>query len=256
MTANYPIHNPHLDGSPFFWKGGSVGVLLSHGYTATPVEVKSLARILHDAGYSVSGPLLPGHATTPEDLNRYRWQQWADTLEVAYQELAGRCETVFVGGESMGAVLALFLASEHPEIAGILTYAPALVVTRQTRIQVRLAAPFMAVSPKTEISVEDQWQGYPVNPLKAAVQLFELQGVVQKRLPRIRQPLLTVTGRLDTAIDHSGVDLLHSRVASTVKQVHWMERSSHVVILDQELDEVGAITLAFMQRVLAQREPS
>ena len=35
MTNDTLIHNPHLEGSTFFWEGGPVGVVLSHGYTAS-----------------------------------------------------------------------------------------------------------------------------------------------------------------------------------------------------------------------------
>ena len=36
------------------------------------------------------------------------------------------CSSVIVGGESVGALLALRLASDHPEIKGLLLYAPAM----------------------------------------------------------------------------------------------------------------------------------
>jgi carboxylesterase len=199
------------------------------------------------------GPLLPGHGTTPQALNRCRWQDWATAIEQAYGELSGRCERVFVGGESMGAVLALYLASEHPEIVGVLTYAPALVAALSPldRLKLRLAAPFVTELPKGQLDVPDRWQGYPGNPLKAAVQLMQLQTEVRKRLPRIEQPVLTVQGRLDQAVDHSGAEIIQREVRSSLKELHWMEHSTHVVILDRELAAVAEITLSFMEKALA-----
>ncbi len=47
------LRNPHLEGEPFFWEGpgsGPAGVLLVHGYTATPAEVRPLAQALWRAG--------------------------------------------------------------------------------------------------------------------------------------------------------------------------------------------------------------
>src|SRR5512134_2031037 len=108
MTAK--IVNPHLEGDSFYWPGGPSGILLAHGFTATTAEVRPLARILLDQGYSVAGPLLPGHKTTLEEMNRCRWQDWAGAIETAYRQMAARCERVFVGGESMGGLLALYLA--------------------------------------------------------------------------------------------------------------------------------------------------
>ncbi len=250
--SNPALHNPQLDGGPFLWEGGPIGVLLSHGYTATTTEVRWLGEILHQHGYTVMGPLLPGHGTTPQELNRCRWQAWGAEVERAYRELAGRCEKVFVGGESMGAVLALYLASEHPEIVGVLTYAPALVAALSSwdRLKLQLAAPFVAELPKGQLDVPERWQGYPGNPLKAAVQLLCLQREVRGRLSRISQPVLTVQGRLDRAVDHSGAEIIQREVRSSLKELHWMEQSTHVVLLDRELEAVAEITLNFMEKAL------
>ena len=115
------LHNPTLEGDAFVWEAGSTGVLLFHGFTATTAEMRPVATAFHDAGLTVSAPLLPGHGTRPQDLNRVRWQDWTSAAEAAYQDLAARCERVVVGGESMGAVVALGLAARHPD-AGVKAY--------------------------------------------------------------------------------------------------------------------------------------
>jgi carboxylesterase len=247
------FQNRHLDGSPFTLTGGPTGVLLIHGFTATTSEVRTLANLLHARGYTISAPLLPGHNTQWQDLNRVRWQDWAAEVERAYLALRGACERVFVGGESTGGLLALFLACEHPEAQGILAYAPALrlAAPRFDQFRLRLAAPFVPNVPKGSIDVETSWSGYTVNPLKGAVQLLNLQRVVRQRLHEIHQPLLVVQGRLDTTV-HPGVPAeLEHGVSSAIKEVYWMEKSSHVVIIDQEIDQVAEITERFMLRAMA-----
>lgn len=105
---NPHLHNPELLGEEFFWSGGPVGILLCHGFTATTAEVRPLARCLNAAGYTVAGPLLPGHNTSPADLNRVRWQDWLKAFDAMLDRLYARCETVIVGGESTGGVLSLY----------------------------------------------------------------------------------------------------------------------------------------------------
>lgn len=159
---NKALHDPHLQGEPFFWEAGPTGVLLSHGFTATTAEVGLPARPLHEKDCTVAG-----HGTTPAELNHTHWQDWLGSVEQGYRELTSRCEHVFVGGESTGAVLALYLASQHPEIAGVLTYAPAIELAMSTLdvIKLYLASPFFIQSvPKEGLDVADKWQGYPVNP--------------------------------------------------------------------------------------------
>jgi carboxylesterase len=249
MKSNPALHNPHLPGDAFFWPGGPVGVLLSHGYTATTAEVRLLARRLHERGYTVSGPLLPGHGDTPDTLNHTRWQDWTEAIAEAYRRIASACERVFVGGESMGALLALYLASEQPEIAGILAYAPALHVSRLTTLKARLVRPFIRTVPKRTLHYDanGQWQGYTVNSIPAFLQLIHFQRQVRRRLPAIRQPLLIVQGRLDTVIDLRGVGVLYREIGSPIKELHWLDHSGHLVILDHEIDEVVTLTLRFLE---------
>lgn len=252
---NQALRNPHLAGETFFLEGGPVGALLCHGYTATTAEVRLLGEYLHARGYTVSAPLLPGHGTTPQEMNRCRWQDWADALESAYQALAARCEKVFIGGESMGGLLSLNLASSHPEAAGVMVYAAALKIP--SKLNELIIKNFYWLMPLgTQKGVDDsavdpRWQGYPCNPLPAARQMLKLQAVVRARMAVIHQPILISQGRLDTAVDASAPAEIAAAVSSTDKAVHWFEQSTHCVLLDQEWEAAAALTLDFMERVLA-----
>jgi len=246
---NEYLHNAHLPGGSFYWEGAETGILLLHGLTATTAEVRELATCLHQDGCTVSAPLLPGHGTTPDALNRVHWQAWAETAVSAYRQLAKKCTTIFVGGESTGAVLSLYLASLFPTIAGVLAFAPAiqLNMNRWQLWQLQLAAPFIKSVPKGSIDVAEKWQGYPDNPLKGGRELIRLQRVVLRLLPRITQPVLLVQGRHDTTIHPESGRFIMDRVRSTHKELHWMAHSSHVVLIDQELDAIVALTREFIR---------
>jgi carboxylesterase len=252
MQLNPHLKNPHLEGGPFLWPAGPTGILLCHGYTATSAEVRQLAPLLHARGYTVAGPLLPGHGTFPQDSNRYRWQDWVAAVEATYQELNAHCQRVVLGGESTGALLALHLAAQHPEAAGILCYAPVLMLalSRIDQLRMRLLALFISAVPKASNDRDDLWQGYRVYPLKGAVQLLHLQRQVRNLLPRIHQPILILQGRLDQTVHPRAPQIIVDEVASQVKELHWMEHSAHCVILDKELDRVAEITLEFLDKAL------
>jgi carboxylesterase len=249
------LHNPHLDGRPFFLEGGPVGVLLCHGFTATTVEVRDLAERLHAHGYTVSGPLLPGHGTTPEEMNRTRWREWLAHVEGEYHRLATLCDQVFVGGESTGAIIGLYLASRYHAIKGVLAYAPAIKLNIRPLdlVKLYLAAPFLLAVPKGSLDVGGRWQGYPVNPLKATIQLLRFQRVVRRRLGHIHQPVLVVQGRLDTTVHPSAGEIIRAGVISRITEQHWMEESSHVVLLDREIEAITDLTLAFLRRARSER---
>lgn len=253
MAGKYELVNAHLEGAPFFWEGGPVGILLSHGFTATAAEVRPLAQVLHAAGYTVAGPLLPGHGTSPEELNATTWRDWTGAYERLYERLQDQCEKVVIGGESLGGLLTLHAAIYHPEAAAVLCYAPAL---RTTSLFMRLFAELikrwvpMQIKKSKPDGASALWQGYAHNPLAAATQLFRLQVEVSRYLSDIRQPLLIVQGKQDQAVYPSVPDFIADSVRSQLVEVHWMPNSGHCVILDVERETVGDITLKFLERVL------
>ena len=68
---------PLLPGAePFAADGGSIGVLLSHGFTGSPQSLRPWAEHLAAAGYTVRLPRLPGHGTSWQEMNTTRWTDW------------------------------------------------------------------------------------------------------------------------------------------------------------------------------------
>ena len=254
-----PLVNAHLEGGPFYFQGGPDGVLLVHGLTATTAEVRPLAEYLRGAGYTVAGPLLPGHGTRSSDLNRIKWQDWMAAVEETYALLKSRCRRVAVGGESTGAVLTLRLAALRPESAAVLSYAPAL--------RLALSRPMMAagyalsvfgyeVKPKPGPPAESDalWQGYDTRPTRGARELLRLQRATRPLLRKITQPILIFQGRLDRTVDPAAPQEIYDKVGSKVKELHWLERSTHCVALDCERQQLFEVTRQFLERAFTRPE--
>jgi carboxylesterase len=226
---------------------------LIHGFTATTAEVRPLARRLHAAGYTVAGPLLPGHGMTPRALNRCRRTAWKATVAAAYARLAERCARIVVGGESMGGLLALDLAARHPEITAVLAYAPALGVSSWWKMALVWAlarvVPWRNKRRGPVTPADARWQGYTVFPLRATYELFALQREIPAVLPRISQPLLVVQGAHDAHLDPETPRHLAQVVGSEDVEIHLMPRSTHCVILDGEWEAVAELTEAFLARL-------
>lgn len=243
----------HLDPSAFFLPGGPVGVLLIHGFTGSPPEMRLVGDYVHQRNCTVSGPLLPGHGTSADDMNRRKWREWTDCVEQALADLQARCETVFVGGLSMGAVLALYLAARHPELSGVVAYSPALwpanwliyltPVFKYLLPRQRQSSEKDLTSPEADLRL---WS-YEVNPIFAAHELLKLARRVRKTLPQVTQPLLVIHSTLDSAIHPDSARRTYERVASADKELVTLHNSGHCITVDSEWEFVAQKTHEFIQ---------
>jgi carboxylesterase len=251
-TGNPNLHNPEYDGNSFVLEGSSTGVLLFHGFTATTLEVRGLAEYIHtQAGFTVAAPLLPGHGTSPEDLATRHFQEWLDAAENAFTSLRSTSSTVFVGGESMGGLLALYLAANHPEIVGILLFAPALII--HGLLEAKLLKWFIFGSSKNNLEKPADgflpWQGYSMNPLQAVSELGKLQSFVRKILIKVSQPAIIFQGDRDETIDPKGINTILQSISSTHKQLIAVENCGHCVLLDVQHPRINQLSLQFIQQV-------
>lgn len=247
MAENYMI-NPELDGSSFTFHGGKTGFLLLHGFTATTAEVRPLGERLHAAGHTVSAPLLPGHGTHPDDLNKVRWQDWVQTAQSEFEKLSNQCDEVWVAGESMGGLLSLMLAAKNPNIKNLMLYAPALSVRK---LQVAYVLQYvMKHLAKRSTSAHLAWKGYNVYPLKGAVELLKLQKETRKALGRVTQPTLAFFSEKDATVKLAASDFMKRKLGSTELELVILKKSPHVILLANEQQKVIDHTLRYVSKKL------
>jgi carboxylesterase len=244
------LFNPEFDGTSFILPGSSTGILLFHGFTATTLEVRSLAEGIHDQlGWSVSAPLLPGHGTTPIDLSHTRNEEWLACANIALKELQSKTDTVFVGGESMGGLLSLYLAATHPEVSGLVLYAPALMTPGM--LKARIFKNFVFGSPKRNLTATQPgflpWQGYKINPLNAVAELGRLQDEVRRHLSEVRQPIIIFQGKQDQTIDPASSRRIMNLVSSVDKRLIEIDECGHCILLDAQHEMVLRESLAFLR---------
>ena len=117
----------HIEDKSFRLAGGQTGFLLIHGLGGTPIEMRYIAQGLARAGHTVHVPQLAGHCGSVDDLTNTGWIDWYDTVEEEHRLLREKCDKVIAGGLSMGAILALHHAAQHPQdVSALALYAPSL----------------------------------------------------------------------------------------------------------------------------------
>ncbi len=195
----------------------TAGVLLVHGFTATPREMRAIGEELASAGFLVLGVRLPGHGTTPEDLAGRRYEEWLAAVERGYRILA-ESGPVYGVGVSSGALLLLALSETRP-FAGLVLLSPYL------QLQHRLApAAFLLrfIRPYQRHCVAPDLRPYYYErrPVNGVYQLQRLIHRVRRALPGITAPTLAVSALGDRTVRVDSAQYLFRRLGSQHREYH------------------------------------
>jgi carboxylesterase len=230
-------------------------VLLFHGFTGSPWEVRPLGDALAARGYHVHAPLFPGHGVDPEGMVGVSEKQW---LEAARAALRARRDSgpVFLAGLSMGALVSLVLAREEPAaVQGLVLMAPALKLRplsgRLLRRVRDLPVPFVfdhwTTKERSDIEDEEAHAHNPIlkkYPVARLRDVFRLQDLARAAAPSVRQQALVVAARQDHVVELGAVQEL-SRVMPAARLLV-LERGFHILPRDHDRALLATEVAAFL----------
>lgn len=243
---------------PFFFPGEKeTGVLLIHGFTGTPKEMRWMGEYLNRRGYPALGVRLAGHATRPPDMVRTRYRDWLASVEDGYHLLRGVSRQVVVMGLSMGGVLALTFGADFP-VAGIVSMSAPYALPPDPRLKrLRLRSLWYPLWPKEGQPGEgwfdpDAWRdhiSYPYNPTRSIVELNLLLQKMNQSLPKIDKPVLLMHSRDDDYVDPASMPAIYEHLGTENKRMLWLEKSGHVVTRDAARLQVFEAALTFVREI-------
>ena len=224
--------------------------------------MRFLADRLHTRGYTVDAVRLAGHCTTVEDFGRSTWHDWYRSALAGIEELRQESSQVVVVGQSMGALLALKLAVEYPQvIAGVVLLSPALVLSNPWVHRIAPALPLLLPFARqrsirrgardvADPQARAESPSYRELPLPALHQLLRLQKHTRRVLSQVRQPALIIHSRQDHTCPPSNAAILQRGLGGPVREV-LLEDSFHVISIDVDKERVAAEVAAFVESVAA-----
>ena len=227
----------HEFAKEFYFKGNNTGILLIHGFTGTPSEMRFFGEFLRDKGYTVKGILLKGHGTTPEDMKKCSYRDWIHGAVEGYKSLKQECDEVFAVGLSMGGLLSLYLARNY-DIRG------AAILSAPIRIHGRTAAlAFIERNFKTYILRKPEKKdinviGYDKSPLISVHNLFKLIRYVKANLKYIEKPVLVMQSYGDRTVSPLSANIIYNNIGSRDKSIIYLHKSGHVITCDNEKEQV------------------
>lgn len=246
--------DPILPGAePFHFAGNDVGVLVSHGFTGSPQSMRHLGERIHAAGYTVIGPRLAGHGTSPAAMARTGAMDWIASVDEALDTLRQTCRQIFMVGLSMGGTLTLYSAARRPGlIRGAVTINAAVRVggPAMAGLVFDRAAPAFVPGIGSDIKAPGVKElAYPEVPVRCFGDALLLASVTHELLPTVTCPALVITSREDHVVDPSNGPLIAQRLGSSRIELSWLDDSYHVATLDNDLDRIARETVAFVRSI-------
>lgn len=242
--------------TPFYYPAGNVGCLLIHGFTGSPKEMQPLGEYLSSQGYTSLGIRLFAHATSPEDMNRARWEDWAASVEDGWHILQDAVDEIYLIGLSMGGVLALYQSSN-------LRVAGTVALSTPYRINPNPLLPYLKYiwwlypsAPKGESDWQDPTQteehfSYEKYPTRAVYELHKLLRETRSILPDIHTPVFLMHSKNDATVTPDNMVKIYKEIGTPEadKDMVYVENSGHVLTRDIQKENVFQHIRQFIEKV-------
>lgn len=234
-----------------------------HGFGGSPSELRFLLDRVAAAGHAVRAPLLPGHGTTPRDLQNRTFDEWAARAREELARARAEHDRVVVCGFSMGSLVALALASDpetRPAVSGLVLLGCALRLSGPLRAafgvaraaRVRLPDAYVGKPLGPDIrdkTLASQIECYDRHPVRAAMEVYRAGRALGPRLASVTCPVLALHGERDRVCSVAASRRLISLLGTPNVRIRTYPRSGHMVALDYDREEVARDVLAFLDQL-------
>lgn len=245
-------------------------VLLFHGMTGSPFELKKFGQYLYNCGYDVYAPCLPGHGKDVVNLVSVQYTDWLEFAYKTFEELSNVYEDVFVSGLCLGAVLALSIAQKYDTVKGVISLSTTLFLDGWRMPWYNFLMPvglstivrYYYTYPECEpygiknlkvrnvikklLSKNDV--GLDNFPLTCIYELLRLSKSARKKLYMIKVPVLLIHSEEDDLTSKKSAELVYDKISSSDKELVILNDSYHMVLYDNEKEIVFEKCKEFLQQ--------
>ena len=237
-------------------KNNKKAVLLFHGLTGSPFEMKKYGEFLFKNGYDVFCYSFPGHGERISEIETVTWQDWCEFAQNKYNNLRKNYNQFFVSGLCLGAAIAVYLAEHNDDITGVAALSTTLFLdgfcipwtihllpfALSTIIRFYFTFPedesfgiknertrksLAKITAKADIGMDN----YPLNCVD---ELLKLSKNVRKNLKNVSCPVLCIHSKYDNLSSTKSAKVVLKDISSEIKQYIELNDSYHMVLYDNE----------------------
>ena len=251
------------------------GVLLFHGLTGSPFEMRKYGSFLYNNGYDVFCYSFPGHGERIAEIETVSWRDWCNFAQNRYDMLRSRYENFFVSGLCLGAAMAIYLAENNEDITGVIALSTTLFLdgfcipwtisllpfALSTIVKFYFTFPeddcfgiknertrksLAKITERAEIGMDN----YPLNCVDG---LLKLSKNVRSNLAKVNAPILCIHSKYDNLSSPKGAKIVMDGVSSPVKQYVELNDSYHMVLYDNEKEFVMDTVKQFIEEIISKQ---
>lgn len=246
-------------GKAIIWEGkNEVAFLVLHGWSAVPCQSKAFIDWLKKRDFWVFAPVLKGHGTMPEELEKVKWREWLEQVEEEIEKIKKnpKIKRVFLVGISMGGNLAL-LASIKKKVDGVILVGTPVHLKNHFWIWlgVWLVPIFKKnIQKKYPAGVNSDFlkkTSYRYFPIKSVRESLRCIRAALFSLKKVTVPLLILQSSSDYLVAKYSPWVIFNGTSSRIKKMYWIrsQNNSHV-LLDSEMTGAFSIIETFIKLVL------
>ena len=248
------------------------GILLFHGLTGSPFEMKKYGNFLYELGFDVYCYSFPGHGDDLDNIQKVTYKDWCNFAQEKYSFLRAQYKNFFVSGLCLGAAISLYLAEHNSDLTGIISLSTTLFLDgfcmpkRRCLLPLALKTVFRyfytfpeddclgvknittrkslaKIMSKTTIGMDNY-------PLSCVYELLELSKIVRKDLKKINTPILIIHSKYDNLTSVKSAKVVYEGISSKNKKYIELEDSYHMVLYDNEKQFVMKSVAEFIHDLL------
>jgi len=188
--------------------------LLFHGLNDSPYVWRDIAAEISERGFDVRAIIFEGHGSTPVEMLKVSYKSWLATARMHKDNWYEQGTPLYLGGFSMGGVIATLLTLEQPDdIAGLLLISPAF--HSKLNKYLRWSGLYSKFKPWMfgGMIIEDNPIKYNSIPINSAAQYYKASKMLKKRWRdrTIDVPVLLVASVNDSVVDVKYTQRLFNR---------------------------------------------
>lgn len=270
--SQFELYN---NGRPRLLKSNSenAGVLLIHDYLSCPGEMLPFARDLHNMGFTVYMPRLPGHGTAPENLIQSDttkddkiFTQWIEAVEEGFAMMRSLCKNIAVGGLGIGGILALALQSRVTDIDALFMVAPPQKIKDYPNEFLTSGGLWSQMIKRAGLpgGEKEEWIiylpeipefRYSTHPISVVKQLDTLLEHVEAKIKEMQlKPLLVVQSRNNHFINPRGSQKLFDTIPAPIKEYYLFDVKGHVIIRGSARERISNAIAGFLHSIATDRK--